>query len=77
MLAAVSTRWIEIHIVCYPGGGGVCVWKLRGTVTVYVLFPGSNHGEIVALFKRSDKRVIRRKGGGGCGGGGRMRIDDW
>ena len=22
MLAAVSTRWIEIHIVCYPGGGG-------------------------------------------------------
>ena len=47
------------------------------TVTVYVLFPGSNHGETVALFKRSDKRVIRRKGGGGGGGGVRMRIDDW
>ena len=55
-------------------GGG---WKLRGTVTVYVLFPGSNHGETVALFERSDKRGIRRKDSGEGGGGRRMRRGDW
>ena len=55
------------RLLSFGGGGG---WKLRGTVTVYVLFPGSNHGETVALFDRLDKRVIRRKGGGGGGGGG-------
>ena len=48
----------------------MCVWKLRGTVTVYVLFPGSHHGETVPLFERLDKRGIRRKGGGGVGVGG-------
>ena len=50
---------------------------MRGTVTVYVLFPGSNHGETVALFERLDKRGVRIKGGGVGGGGVRMRRDYW
>ena len=50
---------------------------MRGTVTGYVLFTGSDRVEKVAIFERSAKRRRRRKGGGGGGDGGRRRIDDW
>ena len=42
-------------------GGGR--WKLIGTVTRYVLFPGSDHAKNVAIFNRSAKSERRRKGG--------------
>ena len=49
---------------------------MRGKVTGYLLFPGNNHVETVAMFDRLAKRGRRRKGDGGGRGGGRRRRDD-
>ena len=55
---------IEIQIIYYRQGG-VGLWKLKGKVTGYLLFPGNNHVETVAMFDRLAKRGRRRKGDGG------------
>ena len=50
---------------------------MRGTVTGYLLFLGSNHVKIVATFERLANRGRRRNSGGEDGGGGRRRRYYW